>query len=54
MSKSIYLKQTYGLFDQNYRVVTLSTIYLNVLGMIIPSLKSIGQLILNNKSKSQN
>ena len=42
-----------GLFGHNYRVAALSTLYLTVLGIIIPSLKSIGQFLLayNNKSK---
>ncbi len=34
---------SYGLFDQNYRVAPLLTIYLTVSGFIIPSLNSIGQ-----------
>ena len=29
---------TYGLFGHNYRVAALSTLYLTVLGIIIPSL----------------
>ena len=32
-------KWTYGLFGHNYRVAALSTLYLTVLGIIIPSLK---------------
>ncbi len=40
MSKINEFKCTYGLFGHNYRVAAL---YLTVLGMIIPSLKSIGQ-----------
>ena len=36
-------KWTYGLFDHNYRVAALSTLYLTVLGIIIPNLKLIGQ-----------
>ena len=43
MSKINKYKWTYGLFDHNYRVAALSTLYLNVLVIIIPSLKSIGQ-----------
>ena len=42
--KSTCLKWTYGLFGYNYRVATLSTLYQTVLDIIIPSLKSIGQL----------
>ena len=41
MSKS--LKWTYGPVGHNYQVDTLSTLYLTVLGIFIPSLKSIGQ-----------
>ena len=37
------LNWTYGLFGQNYRVATLSSFYLTVSGIIIPSLKSIKQ-----------
>ena len=37
------VKWTYGLFGHNYRVAALSTLYFTVLGIIIPSLKSIGQ-----------
>ena len=33
-----------GRMDFNYRVVTFSTLYLTILGIIIPSLKSIGQV----------
>ena len=42
--QSTYLELTYGLFGHNYRVTTLlhSTLYFTVLGIIIPSLKSIG------------
>ncbi len=36
-------KCTYGHIDHNYRVAVLSTLYLTVLGFIIPNLKSIGQ-----------
>ena len=43
MSKINKFKWTYGLFGHNYRVAALSTLYLNVLGIIIPSLKSIKQ-----------
>ncbi len=32
-------KWTYGLFGHNYRVAALSTLYLTVLWIIIPSLK---------------
>ena len=38
------LNWTYGLFSQNYRVVTRSTFYLIVSGIIIPSLKAIEKL----------
>ena len=41
--KSTCLIWTYGHFDNNYRVATLSTLSLTVSGIIIPSLKSIGQ-----------
>ena len=37
------LNWTYGLFGKNYRVATLSTFSLTVSGIIIPSLKVIGQ-----------
>ncbi len=37
------LPWTYRHFGPNYRVVTLSTLYLTVSGFIIPNLKSIGQ-----------
>ncbi len=37
------LKWTYGLFGENYIVATLTILYLTVLGIIIPSLISIGQ-----------
>ena len=37
------LNWTYGLLGKNYRVATLSTFYLTVSGIIIPSLKVIGQ-----------
>ena len=43
MSKINKFKWTFGLFGQNYRVATLSKMYLTVLGIIIQSLKSIGQ-----------
>ena len=36
-------KWTYGLFDNNFRVAALSTLYLTALGFIILSLKSLGQ-----------
>ncbi len=36
------INMTYGLFGQNYRVATLSTFYLTVSGIIIPSLQMIG------------
>ena len=45
MSKINKFKLTYGLFGHNYRVAALSTLYLTVLGIIIPSLKSIGQFL---------
>ncbi len=40
-------------FGHNCQVAALSTLYLNMLGIIIPSLKSIGQFwhTLINKSK---
>ncbi len=44
MSKINMFKWTCGLFGHNYRVAALSTLYLTVSGIIIPSLKSIGQL----------
>ena len=34
-----------GLFGQKYGVATLSTFYLTVSGIIIPSFKSIGQFL---------
>ena len=37
------LNWMYGLFGKNYRVATLSTFSLTVTGIIIPSLKVIGQ-----------
>ncbi len=37
------LEWTYEHFGHNYRVAALSTLYLTVLEIIIPSLKSIGQ-----------
>ncbi len=43
MSKINKFKWMYGLFGHNYRVASLSTLYLTVLGITIPSLKSIGQ-----------
>ena len=43
MSKSACLKWTYGLYDHNYQVATLSTLYLTLLEILIPILKSIGQ-----------
>ncbi len=36
-------KWIYGLFVNNNRVATLSTLYQDVLGITIPNLKSIGQ-----------
>ena len=39
ISKSTCLIWIYRLFGHNYRVTTLSTVYLNVWGIIIPSLK---------------
>ena len=36
-------KMTYGLIWYNDRVVKISTFYLIVIGIVIPSLKSIGQ-----------
>ncbi len=47
MSKINKFKYTYGLFGHNYRVAALSTLYLTVLGIIIPSLKQIGQILHN-------
>ena len=43
MSKINKFKFTYGLFGHNYRVASASALYLTVLGIIIPSLKLIGQ-----------
>ena len=43
MSKINMFKMDAGLFGHNYRVATLSTLYLTVLGIIITSLKSIRQ-----------
>ena len=37
---------TYGLFDHNYRVAALSTLYLTVSGIIIPSLNNCNLLKL--------
>ena len=34
----------YGLFGHNYQVATLSTLYITELGIILPSLKSIGKI----------
>ena len=42
IKKSSYLG-TYELFSLNYWVASLSTLYLTVLGIIIPSFKLIGQ-----------
>ena len=42
--KSICLNWTYSLLGQNYRVVTLSTFYLTISKISIPSWKSIRQL----------
>ena len=39
------LKWTYRLFGMNYRVATLSTLSLTVSGIILPSLKVIGQFL---------
>ena len=39
----ILFKRMYGLFGQKYRVATLSTFYLTVSRITIPSFKSIGQ-----------
>ena len=39
MSKINKFKWMYGLFGHNYRVAALSTLYLTVSGIIIPSLK---------------
>ena len=39
----IYVNWTYGLFCENYRVTLLSTFFLTVSGIIIPSLKVTGQ-----------
>ena len=41
MSKINKFKLTYGLFGHNYRVAALSTLYLTVIGIIMPILKSI-------------
>ena len=38
------LNWTYRLFGENHRVATLSTLYLTVTEIIVPSLKFIGQL----------
>ena len=38
------LRWTYGIFGHNYRVAALFTLYLNVLGIRIPILESIGLL----------
>ncbi len=44
ISKTKYiLNWTYGLFGHNYRVFTLSTLYLTVSGIIIPILKTMAQ-----------
>ncbi len=43
MSKTNKFKWTYELFGHTYRVAALSTLYLTLLGIIIPSLKSLGQ-----------
>ena len=43
MPKSSYLKWTYWRSNIDYRVALLSKTYLIVSGIIIPSLKSIGQ-----------
>ncbi len=49
-------KVEFGLFGHNYRVAALSTLYLTVLGIILPSLKSIGQFdipnLINQKGKN--
>ncbi len=37
------LNLTYGLFGQNYRVISLSKLHLTVLGIFTQSLKSIGK-----------
>ncbi len=42
--KNVKIQQwKYGLFGHNYRVAALSSLYLAVLGIIIPCLKLIGQ-----------
>ena len=55
MSKINKFQWTYGLFGYNYRVTTLSRLYLTVSGVIILSLKSIGQfdihILINQKSQ---
>ncbi len=43
MSKIKMFKMDVWAFGHNYRVATLTTLYLTVLGIIKPSLKSIGQ-----------
>ncbi len=45
MSKTNMFKWTYGLLGHNYRVAAVSTLYLPILGVTIPSLKSIGQFL---------
>ena len=44
MIKIKRLRWTYGLIGHNYRVATLSTLHPAVPGIIIPSLKSLGQI----------
>ena len=39
----ITIQWTYGLFGEDYRVATLSIVYLTVSGIIMPSLNWIGQ-----------
>ncbi len=45
MSTINRFKWTYGFCDHNYRVAALSTLYLTVLGIITPSLNSIGKFL---------
>ena len=44
VEKSAYLKLTYRLSGNDYRVTTISNSYLTVLGIIIQSLKSFEQI----------
>ncbi len=43
--KSTFLKWTNGLFIYNYKVATLSTFDLTVIGITLPILQSIGQML---------